>query len=146
MLSQNVLFVGAVAEKDDDTWPPGEPLARLVHEGLAARGWKVEEPGSWGDSGWEIACGSEAKLLTLVFVEGSGDDEWVGQLFAPHRAGFIERFFFKKETERYANDADMFALACDVHEVLEAGGFSKFRWRWDWVPEDDSPGRPPPPP
>jgi hypothetical protein len=142
MLSQNVTFAGLVADDSEFDHPPGMALAHQLHAALAKRSWTVGEIDNWRDTGWEIPCErNDARLVVVIMAADS--ESWVGQIHPTDVPGLIGRALGHRPS---ATDADVFALAVDVHAILVEGGFQQTRWSWDSLREDGDVGPPPAPP
>jgi hypothetical protein len=134
--SQNVTFSGP---PHDDEHPPGEPLARQLEAGLAARGWSTDDFDNWRDSGWAFTCARGASRLEVVLAPT--DEGWFVQIAPRSAPGLLGRAFGAKPS---ASSAEIYELATHVHTVLAASGASKFAWRVDGPPDASCPAEPPP--
>jgi hypothetical protein len=138
MSTQDVRFVGPVAEDPEYDHPPGMSLARRLHTELATRRWTVGEIDNWRDAGWEIPCDRDGARLVVVIATTMVDGEWYGQISPADMPGLIRRAFGRRDS---ATAADVYALAVDIEQLLVGFGFTRLRWASGY-PEDDAPAKP----
>jgi hypothetical protein len=133
-ISQNARFQAKAPVDAEFTNPPGAGLARLLFQELRSAGWSTRDLENWRDCGWCFTASADQAILLIALSRWRKDGEWMLQILPKQSPGFINRLFGSKPS---AVRADVFRLACLVHEILKSRfNYGRALWRRNGYPRE----------
>ena len=132
--TQNVSFVGKCPPVDGIDHPPGEGIARLLERSLRDQGFNLELVDNWRDCGWLIWFAIENSKFEIALASMAEANVWMLQIACASDPGVIARLFGKRAVDHCD---EVHKIACAVHDILQANGYTELRWRLNGFPDKE---------